>query len=55
MFGSLPNWVYFKLAAWFFFGGIVALIKRKNLGWSFYTVLLCIFIITAYVAITKPF
>jgi hypothetical protein len=52
---ELPAWVYVKLAAWLFFGGVVALIKRKNLGWSFYVVLLCIFILTAYVAITKPF
>jgi len=55
MVNGLPNWVYVKLAAWLFFGGVIALIKRKNVGWKFYTVLVCIFIVTGYVAITKPF
>ncbi|MCC2677519.1 MAG: hypothetical protein K0R29_95 [Pseudobdellovibrio sp.] len=55
MVNGLPNWVYVKLAVWLFFGGIVALIKRKNVGWSFYTILLCVFMLAGYVAITKPF
>ena len=55
MMHPFPNWVYVKLASWLFFGGIIALIKRKNLGWSFYVLLLCVFVITGYVAITKPF
>lgn len=52
---GLPNWVYFKILAWIFFGGIIAVLKRKNVGWKFYSVLICIFILTAYVAINKPF
>jgi hypothetical protein len=52
---GLPNWIYFKLVAWLYFGGIVALIKRKKLSWSFYYILLGVFILTAYVAIYKPF
>ena len=55
MIQEIPNWVYVKLLIWLFFGGIVALIKRKATGWNFYVILICIFILAAYVGITKPF
>ena len=53
---QMPNWVYIKILIWLVFGGILVLIKRKpKLGWSMYIPLLTIFIIAAYVAVTKPF
>ena len=53
---QMPHWVYVKLLIWLVFGGVIALIKRKpTLGWSMYIPLLTIFMIAAYVAVTKPF
>ena len=52
---EIPRWVYIKLLIWLYFGGIVALIKRKATGWNFYVILICVFMLAAYVGITKPF
>lgn len=54
---GLPKWVYIKLAAWLFMGVAISLIKRKgqqHFG-KLYTIILCVFIVAAYVAINKPF
>ena len=53
---DMPKWVYVKLLVWLFMGGAISLVKRKgHLGWSLYIVLLCVFAIAGYVALSKPF
>lgn len=53
---GLPNWIYAKIAIWLYFGASLILIKRKGqLGWMLYLPMLLIFIIAAYLAVTKPF
>jgi hypothetical protein len=55
MIQGFPKWIYIKLAIWLFFGGILAFIKRNKINWNFYIILICVFMLAAYVAITKPF
>lgn len=53
---SWPNWVYAKIAIWLYFGGMIALIKRRGqLGWILYLPLLLIFIMATYIVVYKPF
>ena len=52
---DMPNWVFAKLAVWLYFGASIALIKRKGqIGWILYLPMLLIFMVAAYIAITKP-
>lgn len=53
---EIPKWVYIKLCVWLFMGGVATLIKRQgHLAWKLYTIIICVFIVAAYVGITKPF
>lgn len=53
---ALPGWVYGKLAIWLILGGLIALLKRKgHIGAPLYVLLIGIFIVAAYLAVTKPF
>lgn len=53
---SMPGWVYGKIAIWLILGGIAALLKRKgHIGTPLYFLLIGIFGIGAYFAVTKPF
>lgn len=53
---DMPNWIYAKIVIWLYFGASIALIKRRGqLGWVLYIPMLIIFIIAAYLAVTKPF
>jgi hypothetical protein len=54
--GDFPKWAYIKLAIWLFMGGVATLIKKKgHMAWQLYTIIMCIFLIAAYVGIAKPF
>jgi hypothetical protein len=51
---DMPNWIYFKILIWLFFGGAIALVKRKGqLGWPIYIALIAIFILAAYFGVYK--
>jgi hypothetical protein len=53
---EMPNWIYVKLGIWFYFGGIIALIKRKgHFGFKLFWPLLLVFAFAAYLGVTKPF
>ena len=53
---SMPGWVFGKIAIWFIFGGIAALLKRKgHIGTPLYFLLIGIFTVAAYLAVAKPF
>ncbi len=54
---EFPKWIFIKLSIWLFMGLVLALIKRKAQDHAFklYTILLSVFMVAAYVAITKPF
>lgn len=53
---NMPNWAYFKIAIWLYFGMSIALVKRKgHLGWVIYLPLIIGFIAAAYLALWKPF
>ena len=53
---GFPGWAYVKLAIWLYFGGIMALIKRRgHLGWKLYLPLILVFMVAASVALYKPF
>ena len=56
MIADIPKWIYIKLSVWLFMGGVITLIKRQgHLAWKLYTIIMCVFIVAAYVGITKPF
>ena len=53
---DFPKWAFIKLAIWLFMGGVATLIKKKgHMAWQLYTIIICVFLIAAYVGITKPF
>lgn len=53
---GFPNWIYAKLAIWLYFGGAIALVKRKgHLGWKLYLPLILVLMIAGYIALAKPF
>ncbi len=55
-FGNLPNWIYVKIALWLVFGGAVVLVKRKyQWGWKLMTGLILLAVVSATLAVTKPF
>ena len=55
-FGSLPTWIYVKLAIWLYFGGAIVLVKRKyQWGWKLMSVFIVLGGVAASIAITKPF
>ena len=53
--GSMPTWVYFKLALWTFFALAISVLKRKgHLGMPLYLILLAGYFCTAYLGVFKP-
>lgn len=55
-FAALPGWIYGKLAIWLFFGGAIALAKRKgHVGWPLLILFSGVFGLAAWLAVTKPF
>lgn len=55
-FGSLPGWVYTKIALWLVVGLLMYFAKRKpNLGWGLYSVILATGFIAILLAVTKPY
>lgn len=55
-FAELPTWIYIKLAIWLVAGGIMALIKRKKLGYSvLFFILVLLPVLGSILAVNKPF
>lgn len=53
---DFPKWAFIKLAIWLFMGGVATLIKKKgHMAWTLYTLIMLIFLLAAYVGVTKPF
>jgi hypothetical protein len=53
---SMPHWVYVKLVIWLFLGGAISVVKRKgHMGWPLYGVLIALFVVASYLAVSKPF
>ncbi|MCB0356341.1 MAG: hypothetical protein KDD40_05000 [Bdellovibrionales bacterium] len=54
--GSLPLWIWFKLAIWLIFGAM-AVILRKKVQWSqpLLAAVIVLGLIAAYIATYKPF
>jgi len=54
--GSLPGWVYAKLAIWLILGGSATLAKKKGqIGWPLMILFVGLGTTAAWLALTKPF
>lgn len=56
MHGSLPGWVWAKLAIWLVFGALIAVLLRKpNLSKPLWVIMILLGVSAAYFANYKPF